>query len=164
MSKLFRKNFDQKLMQGLSKLFRVPNESKTLRPSRKMNKRGFLMMSDAILAFILIASAAVITHQLLITQPVYRRSHLHALTSDLGVLIEEGGLNNIQGLLALTPRASCFKVFIKEYDDTVLNSQEEYVKGGCPTQYHGESVYATRTYVTEDYNYLIRVKGWRSYD
>lgn len=116
-------------------------------------RRGFLMISDAIIALIIISLSTVIINQLLSEQVSYQQLLIHEVTRDAAALIEEKG--QTQTIIDSTSNNICLKAIIKHYDGTNYLSQEEYNKTGCGIE--GSEIKVTHR---TSLNQTITVKGW----
>jgi len=117
------------------------------------------MMTDALIAFLIISFSVVATHQLLIKRAGFEKSYLHAVTSDTAAIIEASGLNNVQEVLNLAPARLCLSSTIMTYDDTTLVGQETKVSNTCPFVHRGDVSISRRTFI-DDQNHIIIIKGW----
>ncbi len=126
-------------------------------------KRGFLITSDAVLALLIISFAVVISNQLFINSPSFKRSGLQAIVSDAAMLIEYSELNDIHGIVNLVSDNVCLIVEVKDYDGLVLVGDNQFKTSGCPAVVRGDVVIARRTFI-DDYFHVIIVKGSYSGD
>ena len=127
-------------------------------------RRGFLMTTDALLAFIIVSLASVITHQLLLTNTSYERNNLQSIASDTAILTAKNYGADTSNLLSLTPGNTCIKVLISEYNGASLISSTEKVNTGCPSKERGDIVAAYSSYVQNNRQYLVRVNAWKKED
>lgn len=124
-----------------------------------MNKRGFLMTTDAILAFIIISFSVVITHQFLISKATFERSYLHSVTSDAAALIEDSMTENIPEILNIAPNNICLKSLIITYKNNGQVQEKTKVTKGCPQDGRSDTSISRRTYLGENKEIII-VYGW----
>ena len=129
-----------------------------------MNRNGFLMMTDALLAFIIVSLASVITHQLLLTNTSYERNNLQSIASDAAILTAKNYGTSVDSILSLTPSNTCIKIVISEYNGATLISSTEKVNTGCPGKERGDVVVSYSSYLQNDKQYRVRVAAWKKED
>jgi len=126
-----------------------------------LSRRGFLMMTDVIIAMMLVSFTVIMVNQLLSNSVDYDNNYLQSLTSDAAALIEASGLDEAQAVVNSAPEQTCLKAIIREYNGSSLSSENVSVTTGCPSDYSGEVSASTRTYTTDTNNYLIIINGWQ---
>lgn len=108
-------------------------------------RRAFLMMSDVLIAYLIVAWLLILVNYIP-KSPKYNYVYLQQITNDVATLIEYSP-EEIGTIINLTPDNTCFRV---EYGNNV------FVKDDCPINWNGQSAVSLKTYN----NTIIIVKGW----
>ncbi len=115
------------------------------------------MISDALLAFLVISSSIIMIESLLNINIDYTNQYLHSVVSDTATLIDYSGINNTQTIINSAPRGMCLKAVITNINGTIIN---ELVTNGCPTTFNNDKAVIFRTTIQHNNYYLIKVSGW----